>query len=59
VLTGDRAQLGTQRLVIAGDRRLAPLGGAVLGNIPARPALAEQERSPIAATGCSGGSSSA
>jgi hypothetical protein len=43
VLTGDRAQLGAQRLVISGDRRLAPLGGAVLGDISARPALAEPQ----------------
>jgi hypothetical protein len=43
VLTGDRAQLGAQRLVISGDRRLAPLRGAVLTNHSTSPALAEPQ----------------
>jgi hypothetical protein len=37
------AQRRAQRLIISGDRRLAPLGGAVLGDIPPRPALAEPQ----------------
>ena len=42
-LGGDLAQRGAQRLIVAGDRRGPTLGGAMLTDIPTRPALTERQ----------------
>jgi hypothetical protein len=42
-LAGDQAQRRPKRLIISDDGRLAPLGRAVLGDIPTSPALAQRQ----------------
>ena len=42
-LGGERAQRRPQRLIVVGEHRLAALRGAMLIDVPARPALADAE----------------
>src|SRR5215210_4574739 len=55
-LPGELPQRGAQRLIVERDDRLAALGGAVLADEPARPALADaqavaEHRDRLAPTG--------